>query len=444
METIHFRDLTRIYMLIGGAFCITFFAEWVLVGFLASGPAGAAICGAGLFAFLVIGVLIIYIALERYDSMLSPPPRYVPYYPVQYYYYPQQGYPPAGYAYYQPGWYYPPQGQGANYPWGPYYQPRTAYYPAPQQYLPPPQPQPPAESADDAGNRKPLQLPSASLLLKVFLAALAVGGLSLALGPAVGYAYIVFPIAFIIGFSFPSLIWISYVYGFEKREPRPSKSILLAFTYGMVSTMPALVFNTGVAILVGADAEKATVMASLLAAAVGAPLIEEFVKPWGVLVVGQHVRSRLDGLIFGVTCGVGFALIENISYELSFALTGQNPAAVWTFGALARGLGSIMIHATGAGLIGYAYGRYRVKKGSSIWAIPLAYAAAVIMHAAWNGASVLLPELHLWDYLDIAFIPLFAAGAFLLLRHFIERGAASELEPGGYIPENAINIYGQK
>jgi RsiW-degrading membrane proteinase PrsW (M82 family) len=281
----------------------------------------------------------------------------------------------------------------------------------------------------------PLRLPSASLLLKVFLAALAVGGLSLALAPATGYTVVIFLFAFIIGFSFPSLIWISYVYSFEKREPRPSKSILVAFTYGMLSTIPALLINTAASVLLGADSPHPTVIATLLTVALVAPLVEELSKPWGLLLVRDHVRSRLDGLIFGVTCGVGFALIENISYELSFALTGDNPAAVWTIGSLARGLGSIMIHAAGAGLIGYAYGRYRLKKGSSLWGILLAYMLAVLMHASWNGASVLLPELPGGDYLNIAFIPLFAVGAFFLLKHFIERGAASELEPGGYLSE---------
>ena len=265
--------------------------------------------------------------------------------------------------------------------------------------------------------------------------AIVVGGLSLALAPATGYTLLIFPLAFIIGFSFPSLIWISYVYSFEKREPRPSKSILVAFTYGMLSTIPALLVNTAASVWLGADGPHPAVIASLLAAAVVAPLVEEFSKPWGVILVSDEVRSRLDGLIFGVTCGVGFALIENISYELSFALTGGNPAAVWTLGSLARGLGSIMIHATGAGLIGYAYGRYRLKKGSSIWGVALAYMLAVIMHASWNGASVLLPGLPGGEYIDIAFIPVFALGAFLLLKHFLDKGAASELEPGGYLPE---------
>jgi RsiW-degrading membrane proteinase PrsW (M82 family) len=475
METIHFRDLTRIYMLIAGAFCIVFFTRWVIIGYIVGGVAQAFICGAGLFIFLIIGIGALYVGLERYDSFFSPAPPPIHYYPTYYYNYPQMPYYPLAYGPYYPFGYYPPAGMYHPPPSydgrQPAYQPplyyQYGYYPqyypypgpavesprtaaGPPQYgpaqpqssvpatgpVPTAQPTSPQGSVDEMGNRRPLRLPSASILLRTFLVAIIVGGLSLAFAVPSGYiSLLIFPFAFIIGFSFPSLIWISYVYSFEKREPRPSKSILVAFTWGMLSTIPALMVNTAAASILGADGPNPSIMASLLTVALVAPIFEELSKPWGVLLVREEVRSRLDGLIFGVTCGVGFALIENISYEVSFALTGQNPAAVWTIGALARGLGSIMVHAAGAGLIGYAYGRYRLMRGSSFWAVPIAYGLAVSLHAAWNGASVILPLLPVGDYINIAFIPLFALGAFYLLKHFLDRGAASELEPGGYLSE---------
>lgn len=513
METGQFRDLTRIYMLIVGAFSVVFFVRWVIMGYLMGGAAVALQCGAAFFVFLIIGAVILYIGLERYDTIFTPAPPVYPYYPAWSQYYPHQPYyPPAYGPYYPPGYYppaggyYPPPGYAARppaYPYAPSYSygyypqaprypeaaphpaqvatamttgpppqpsqapsppspaalpappapassaapavrsaPAAAPYPPPYQPAPAPLPLqpyalPPAvPSIDDIGNSRPLRLPSAPNLLLVFLGAIILGGFSLALMGATGYvSLVVFPLTFIIGFSFPSLIWISYVYSFERKAPRPSKSMLVAFTCGMLSTIPALIVNTAAAVMLGADSAHPTIVASLLTAAVVAPLIEEFSKPWGIFVVRDHVNSRLDGLIFGVTCGVGFALIENISYEVSFVLSGADVAAVWTLGSLARGLGSIMVHAAGAGLIGYAYGRYRVKKGSSLMVLPLAYIAAIIMHASWNGASVILSDVPYGDLLNIAFIPLFAVGAFLLLRYFLDRGAASELEPGGTLPE---------
>jgi len=165
----------------------------------------------------------------------------------------------------------------------------------------------------------------------------------------------------------------------------------------------------------------------LVLAAVVAPFVEEFSKPWGVFLVKEEVRGRLDGLIFGVTCGVGFALIENITYEFSFVLTGEGAAAIWTLFTLARGLGSIMVHAAGAGLIGYAYGRYRAGGG---WTgVPLAYLAAVGLHAAWNGLSTVFATVDWGVYASVGFMVFFVAGTFLLVRGLIDRGVESEGGP---------------
>jgi RsiW-degrading membrane proteinase PrsW (M82 family) len=272
-------------------------------------------------------------------------------------------------------------------------------------------------------------LPDAMKLLAFFLAAVLVGGLALALAPYTAYlSLLIFLPAFIIGFSFPSIIWISYVYGFEKTHLLPSKTILKAFVWGMLSTIPALLVNTIAAGIVG-EGPGASLLVTLTVAAVVAPLIEEFSKPWGVLLVREDVRGPLDGLILGVTCGVGFALIENITYEFSFVLTGESAAAVWTLGSLARGLGSIMVHATGAGLIGYAYGRHRLGGGAI--AIGLAYLAAVAMHSAWNGSSALLSTVDWGIFATVPFMMLFVIGSYYLLRYLIDRGAASEARGTG-------------
>ncbi len=271
-------------------------------------------------------------------------------------------------------------------------------------------------------------LPGAMTLLGYFLAAVFVGALALFSLPYLSVlSILIFLPAFVIGFSFPSLIWISYVISFEKIHVLPSKTILKAFVYGMLSTIPALIVNTFAAGMLG-EGPGASLAVNLLVVAAVAPLVEEFSKPWGVVWAGKDVRGRLDGLILGVTCGVGFALIENITYEFSFVLTGDSAAAVWSLGSLARGLGSIMVHATGAGLIGYAYGRYKMT--GDVLAIGLAYVAAVAMHAAWNGISVYLGSVDWGIFATVPFMGVFVIGAYFLLRHFIGRGAASEMPAG--------------
>jgi len=354
---------------------------------------------------------------------------------------PLQGQPyqhPAAAGYYPPPYAYPPVVG---------YRPVDGYYPAPQgamqarapapAYFEPPPVQAPVVPAApvapsqavygmDDDDRRPLSLPPANTLMWVFLAAVLVGGLSLALifvFPII--TGLVFPLAFIIGFSFPSLIWISYVTKFHNFAPLPGKPILLAFTFGMLSTIPAMLVNTAASLSTGADLEGASLAIQLAVVAGVAPFVEEFCKPWGVYLVKNHVKGRLDGLIYGVTCGVGFALIENISYEASFLMSGEGMAAVWAIGALARGLGSIVVHAVGAGFIGYTYGRLRKGRGS-ILTLVLAYLLAILFHAAWNGMSVLSSGFYGGWFVELVFMGSFAFLGFLLVRYYVSHAAEKD------------------
>ncbi len=448
MELGRYRDVARIYLLIAGAFSVTFFFRWVMIGYMIVGALGAVICGVALFIFLVLGLAILYFGLEEWDRFYSnmTVPRS---------YHAQVVYPQPGFYYQQPAAYSPGHGQPAYYPPGyglpaygmpayygqypvpppAYRQPQAGYqpYPAPSYPVQPafvPQPYVVAVAVPhrDLDPRRALILPDAHKLLAIFLLSVLAGGLALAAALYVHFAaIIVFLPAFVIGFSFPSMIWISYVYSFEKTHLLPSKTVLKAFVWGMLSTIPALLVNTAAALILG-EGPEASLFVTLAVASVVAPLIEEFSKPWGVPLVRSDVRGPLDGLILGVTCGVGFALIENISYEFSFVLTGQDAAAVWTLGSLARGLGSIMVHATGAGMIGYAYGRYRA--GGSLPPIGLAYMAAVGMHSAWNGISTVLGTYDMGVYATVPFMGIFVVVTYVVLRRLIDSGAAQEAAAG--------------
>jgi len=462
MEWARYRDMTRVYLLITGAFFVTFFVDWVISGYLAGGALGAVYIGAVAAIFLFLGLLILYFGLEKWDRFYSdmtvPQPAY------QYYaYYQPAYYPPPGYYYPPPAYYPPPYGQQgygmpAYYPQYPQYrQPAYQYPPAygqpapqytPAYYQPQPAYQPPPPVVDYAGPhryvpkapvqpreldpRRALILPGATRLLALFLLAVVAGGLALAMVPYMPIiSIVVFLPAFVIGFSFPSLIWISYVYSFEKNHLLPSKTILKAFVWGMLSTIPAILVNTAAAGLLG-EGEGAPLAVTLVTIAVIAPLIEEASKPWGVRLLQDDVRGPLDGLILGVTCGVGFALIENITYEFLFIWTGEGAAAAWTLGSLARGLGSVMIHAAGAGMIGYAYGRYR--SGRDLATVGLAYLAAVGIHSAWNASSAVFSSFWWEVYASVGFMLLFVVGTYFLLRHLIDRGASAEMQAAATRP----------
>ncbi|HID72127.1 MAG TPA: PrsW family intramembrane metalloprotease [Thermoplasmata archaeon] len=286
-----------------------------------------------------------------------------------------------------------------------------------------------------------LNIPKMKTLFSIFILSLASGFFVLWLkGPFLFF----FPISFIIAFSFPSLMWISYVYHQEKKEPKPRDSIFKALLWGMFSTVPASFINGSASYFL----EPAGFL--ILTSVIVAPLNEEFLKPLGIGFIKQDIKKRIDGLVFGVTCGMGFAMTENLLYEFSFVFS-QDPASVWTFGSFVRGIGSTIIHAVGAGLIGFVYASYYLKKkleeeelyqhksnmkwmmnhqeesrikSSTAGKLFTAYIVAVFLHSGWNGLVTLmvLTESAISSTLIGLLLFLYVGMMFLFLKYLVEVG----------------------
>ena len=88
--------------------------------------------------------------------------------------------------------------------------------------------------------KRELQLPKSGLLFFGFLMSLALG--IVALGERGPFIYL-FPVAFIVAFSFPGLIWVSYIYSRTITSPEPQRLVLIALAWGMFSTLPASLLN---------------------------------------------------------------------------------------------------------------------------------------------------------------------------------------------------------
>ncbi|MEW5760889.1 MAG: PrsW family intramembrane metalloprotease, partial [Candidatus Thermoplasmatota archaeon] len=262
--------------------------------------------------------------------------------------------------------------------------------------------------------KEKLDIPGVKPLFLIFLGALALGTAVLFIG---GPALVLFPIAFIIGFSFPSLMWISYVYSYDIYEPEPGRAVLIVLTWGMLSVIPALML------------ELPFTFNIFVAAAIGAPIVEEFVKPLGIYAVKKEIDNELDGIIYGVSAGMGFAMVENIFYELA-AVFAKEPTAAWGFTTLVRGLGSIVVHGVGAGLIGYAYARY-IHGKSGFSTILWFYGFAVLFHAIWNGTVSIL-ELYIAEIAAlltfIGFIIIFPLIGYFIIYSFLKKASEPTYE----------------
>jgi RsiW-degrading membrane proteinase PrsW (M82 family) len=123
-----------------------------------------------------------------------------------------------------------------------------------------------------------------------------------------------------------------------------------------------------------------------------APLIEEFLKALGVLLLGYRLRGRAQALLWGVACGAGFALAEGL-FNGSLALEG------WSVIMILRCAASLM-HCVAGGIMGLGW--HETLTSRRPWRLLTAYGVATAIHGLWNAAAVgvALPSLLILDSPD--------------------------------------------
>ncbi len=119
--------------------------------------------------------------------------------------------------------------------------------------------------------------------------------------------------------------------------------------------------------------------------AVVAPLVEELAKTLVVGALGFVKRpGLLTSFLWGVACGIGFAMVEGITNG-GMGLE-QGGAGSWVAGVGARVLSTTM-HALSSGLVGLGWGYFWQGRR---WVLPLSYLGALLFHGMWNLSVVLM------------------------------------------------------
>ena len=111
--------------------------------------------------------------------------------------------------------------------------------------------------------------------------------------------------------------------------------------------------------------------------AVLVPIIEESVKTVGVGLMSYRRPTISEAFLWGVACGAGFALVENL-----FNTTGG--LDVWAPMSLLR-LGAALLHCFTGGLMGLAW-YFSIGEGRWVRALALFF-ASVGIHAVWNALA---------------------------------------------------------
>ncbi|GAB5548686.1 MAG: PrsW family intramembrane metalloprotease [Sandaracinaceae bacterium] len=217
------------------------------------------------------------------------------------------------------------------------------------------------------------------LFLLFIILPLATQGVGTLIAMAVG-ACLAFPAA-LVYLTVPRLL--------DRYDPEPAYALLMALAWGAIAACGvSAVVNTLVGGIIGGEAGE------IISTVVSAPIIEEATK--GVLVLGFFYFLRrefdgvVDGIIYATFCAIGFAAVENVIYYANAGLEAGAGGMIGTF--VVRGVLAPWGHPLYTSMTGIGIGIAR--ETDKVWLRPIApvlgYAAAVFLHAVWNGTAIVL------------------------------------------------------
>jgi len=263
----------------------------------------------------------------------------------------------------------------------------------------------------------PVALAAVGIVLATIAVVLILAYLLVVLGPQlalIGAVMALVPLTIVLF----GIRWI------DRWEPEPRTGLIFAFLWGAgVSVLLALIVDSGVSTAIAANGQQGN-MTIFLQTVVQAPVVEEFGKGLGVLLIflvgRRYFDGPVDGIVYAATVAAGFAFSENIQYfGLQIAQAGGFDGSVGQIFFI-RGILSPFAHVMFTAMTGLLIG-LAARKGSiplTIGAFFLGLIPAILLHAFWNGALFFVYDFY--GYYLIVQLPLFALAVlmvFLLRRN---------------------------
>jgi RsiW-degrading membrane proteinase PrsW (M82 family) len=175
----------------------------------------------------------------------------------------------------------------------------------------------------------------------------------------------------------------------DRWEPEPKRLLWFAFTWGAaVSIAATLLIQPVFALAAPTSSEDAY---NYFMATVQAPIVEEFSKSLGLLLLvfaaRKYFDGPVDGVVFAFTIAAGFAFTENILYFGREIATSSDPGADLVRIFILRGVMSPFAHAIFTGTTGLIMG-FAARKwhsGYALLAFFFGLLPAMFLHNRWNS-----------------------------------------------------------
>ncbi len=239
------------------------------------------------------------------------------------------------------------------------------------------------------------------------------------------------PVGTAIGFVLSSIaitvVVLCYLW-LDRWEPEPPRLLILAFLWGA-----SVAIILSLALGLWADAvflPTPGLPEGFESTALRAPLIEEAAKGLFLLIMmtgrrRHELNSLTDCLVYAGLVGAGFAWFEDILYIADGETLGSSLMIAALRLVMAPFAHSLFLSMLAIGVYFALRQRHTLAKLACIGA---GYAGAVIMHALWNGSSVIGIEAYFLVYL-VWMMPIFGLAIWLAVisRRREQRVVAAKL-----------------
>ena len=190
----------------------------------------------------------------------------------------------------------------------------------------------------------------------------------------------------------PALILLYYTYQQDKLQREPVKNLVKAFFYGWGSVFASLLISMPSMRMGLFPQEIHSLSDAFRTAFFGAAIPEETAKLfmlWLFLRKCRDFDERMDGIVYAVCVGMGFAAFENLEYVIG-------AGSQWVTVGLSRSLTAIPGHFGFAVVMGYFFSLYYFDSyraplaGLKMWLYP------VLLHGTYDWIAMsqqVTPEL---------------------------------------------------
>ncbi len=159
---------------------------------------------------------------------------------------------------------------------------------------------------------------------------------------------------YIIFSSIPAFGWLLVCLYFDRQAPEPKMEIWRMFFSGLFITLIVFLVTGPLSILIDKILKVSVIITIIIISFFVDSLIEELAK-YFTLRIGMYSRAVFDeprdGMIYGMTVGIGFAFMESVLYATASSRFIEGLSLVFL-----RAISVSFMHFLAGGIIGYYLG----------------------------------------------------------------------------------------